>query len=50
MARAIVGQVITPEELTSMQWLAAGVRVTDPLVAYLVELVRRTREDRERLR
>jgi MoxR-like ATPase len=41
-----IDPVTTPEELTSMQRLAAGVRVTDPLVAYLVELVRRTRDDR----
>jgi MoxR-like ATPase len=38
--------VATPDDLVAMQKLAASIRVTDALVAYLVEIVRRTREDR----
>jgi MoxR-like ATPase len=38
--------VASPADLSAMQKLAAGVRVTDALVTYIVEIVRRTREDR----
>ena len=36
----------TPEEIVAMQRLCEGVRVDDAIVSYMVELVRRTREDR----
>ena len=38
--------VTSPEELVLMQKAAAGVRVEDAIVDYVVDLVRRTREDR----
>ena len=38
---------VRPEELVAMQqWAARRVRVDDAIVAYVVDLVRRTREDR----
>lgn len=36
----------TPEEIVAMQRLCEQVRVDDAIVTYMVELVRRTREDR----
>jgi len=36
----------TPAELNEMQRFSQGVRVDDEIIAYVVELVRRTREDR----
>ncbi len=36
----------TPEEIVAMQRLCEGVRVDDAIVTYMVELVRRTRDDR----
>jgi MoxR-like ATPase len=38
--------VTSPEELVAMQHLARSVRVEDALIAYIVELVRRTRDDK----
>jgi MoxR-like ATPase len=38
--------VTTPDELLAMQHVAARVRVDDAIIAYIVDLVRRTREDR----
>ena len=35
-----------PDEILAMQQFAQGVRVDDQIIAYLVDLVRRTREDR----
>ena len=37
--------VTSPGEITAMQHVARGIRVDDAVVAYIVELVRRTRED-----
>lgn len=41
-----LGAVTTPEELLAMSAAARGVRVEDAVVGYVVDLVRRTREDR----
>jgi MoxR-like ATPase len=41
-----VGAVTTPDELAALQALARSVRVDDGVIAYVVDLVRRTREDR----
>jgi MoxR-like ATPase len=38
--------VASPETIVAMQRYAQGVRIDDAVVAYIVELVRRTREDR----
>jgi MoxR-like ATPase len=38
--------VTSPEELLAMQQLAKGVHVDDAVIAYIVELVRRTRDDK----
>jgi MoxR-like ATPase len=38
--------VTSPEELTAMQGCAQRVRIDDAIVAYIVDLTRRTREDR----
>ncbi len=38
--------VTSPEELVAMQQLARGVHVDDAVIAYIVELVRRTRDDK----
>ena len=38
--------VTTPEQLTAMQKVASQVRVDDAVIAYIVDLVRRTRDDR----
>jgi MoxR-like ATPase len=38
--------VTSPEELVAMQQLAKGVHVDDAVIAYIVELVRRTRDDK----
>ncbi len=38
--------VTSPQEILAMQRLAASVRVDDAVIAYLVELVRRTRDDK----
>jgi MoxR-like ATPase len=38
--------VTSPDELLAMQHHARGVRIDDAVVAYIVELVRRTREDK----
>jgi len=41
-----LGAVSSPEEVVAMQLYARLVRVDDAVVAYIVELVRRTRDDR----
>ncbi len=41
-----LGPVTTPEELLAMSAIARGVRVDDAVVGYVVDLARRTREDR----
>ncbi len=41
-----LGTVSSPQELVAMQQQARAVRVHDAVIAYIVELVRRTREDR----
>lgn len=41
-----VQAVVSPEMIVGMQRIAAAVRVDDAIVAYIVDLVRRTREDR----
>ena len=41
-----VQAVVTPEHIVAMQQCASAVRVDDAIIAYLVDLVRRTREDR----
>lgn len=41
-----VQPVVTPEQIAAMQGCAAAVRVDDAIIAYIVDLVRRTREDR----
>jgi len=38
--------VTSPQEIAAMQQLAAGVRVDDAIITYIVELVRRTRDDK----
>jgi MoxR-like ATPase len=38
--------VASPEQITGMQQVARGVRIDDAVVAYIVELVRRTRDDK----
>jgi len=38
--------VTSPEEIVAMQLFAQGIRIDDAVVAYIVELVRRTREDK----
>ena len=38
--------VTTPEELVAMQQHAQTIRIDDAIIAYIVELVRRTRDDR----
>jgi MoxR-like ATPase len=38
--------VTSPEEIAAMQACAQGVRIDDAVVAYIVDLTRRTREDR----
>jgi MoxR-like ATPase len=38
--------VVTPEQIVQMQAAAQSVRVDDSIVAYVVDLVRRTRDDR----
>jgi MoxR-like ATPase len=38
--------VTSPEEMVAMQQLAKGVHVDDAVIAYIVELVRRTRDDK----
>jgi MoxR-like ATPase len=38
--------VTTPEELVAMQRFASAVRIEDAVIGYIVELVRRTRDDR----
>jgi MoxR-like ATPase len=40
-----LGAVTSPEEVVAMQQHARSVRVDDAVVAYIVELVRRTRDD-----
>jgi MoxR-like ATPase len=41
-----VQPVVSPEAIVAMQRCAAAVRVDDAIIAYVVDLVRRTREDR----
>mgnify|MGYP001299677746 CR=1 FL=1 len=41
-----VQAVTTPDELAALQALARAVRVDDGVISYVVDLVRRTREDR----
>jgi MoxR-like ATPase len=41
-----LGAATSPAEITAMQLHAQGVRVDDAVVAYIVELVRRTRDDK----
>jgi MoxR-like ATPase len=41
-----LGAVSSPHEVVAMQQYARSVRVDDAVVAYIVELVRRTRDDR----
>jgi MoxR-like ATPase len=41
-----LGPVTSPAEIAAMQHLARGIRVDDAVVAYIVELVRRTRDDK----
>jgi MoxR-like ATPase len=36
----------SPQEIAAMQQLARSVRVDDAVIAYIVELVRRTRDDK----
>ncbi len=43
---SILQPVTTPEDLVAMQAHARSVRIDDVVVAYIVELVRRTREDK----
>jgi MoxR-like ATPase len=38
--------VTSPQEIAAMQHLASGVRVDDAVITYIVELVRRTRDDK----
>jgi MoxR-like ATPase len=38
--------VTSPNEIAAMQLFAQGIRIDDAVVAYIVELVRRTREDK----
>jgi MoxR-like ATPase len=38
--------VTSPDEIAAMQHVAAGVRVDDAIITYIVELVRRTRDDK----
>ena len=38
--------VTSPQEIVAMQQLAKGVHVDDAVIAYIVELVRRTRDDK----
>jgi MoxR-like ATPase len=38
--------VVRPEDLVAMQRLAAAIRVDDAIINYIVDLVRRTRDDR----
>ena len=40
-----LGAVSSPEEVVAMQQYARSVRIDDAVVAYIVELVRRTRDD-----
>ena len=42
-----VQRAVSPAELVAMQQHAARIRVDDAIVGYIVDLVRRTREDRE---
>ncbi len=41
-----VQSVVTPDQIVAMQVCASAVRVDDAIIAYIVDLVRRTREDR----
>jgi MoxR-like ATPase len=43
---SLLRAVVTPALITEMQVAAQGVRVDDSIVSYVVDLVRRTREDR----
>jgi MoxR-like ATPase len=38
--------VVRPDDLVAMQQCAAGIRADDAIIAYVVDLVRRTRDDR----
>jgi MoxR-like ATPase len=42
----VLEPVATPETIVAMQRAAQAVRIDDAVIAYIVELVRRTREDR----